>query len=272
MPAESPSPSAAVTAVPAVWTFPALGALPGVVHGMTLRSGGVSAAPFDSLNLGLHVGDDPASVLENRRRAALAFGHSLDALTCAEQVHGGHVARVTAADAGRGARRFADALPGADALVTDSTDVLLALFFADCVPVFLADREGRGVGVAHAGWRGLVAGVVEATVRAMRDELGVPAERLLAAVGPSIGPGAFEVGEEVAARFPRSTVREGDGPPRVDLWRETALRLRDAGVPEGQITVAGVCTTADSERWFSHRRDGGRTGRMGAFIGLRRSP
>jgi YfiH family protein len=158
-------------------------------------------------------------------------------------------------------------------LVTDTPGLLLALFFADCLPVLLADTERRAVGLAHAGWRGLVAGIVENTVAAMRDSFGTDPATLIAAVGPGIGPCCFEVGEEVAAHFPGATLRSPKkARPSVDLAAAAASRLEAAGVPAGQITLAGECTACgDPARWFSHRRDRGHTGRMGALIGIRKS-
>jgi YfiH family protein len=240
---------------------------------MTTRTGGVSQGAFTALNLGLHVGDDRRRVIENRRRTAQALHLPASALVCAEQVHGGGVAVVGESDAGRGATAVETAIPAADALVTDTPGLLITLFFADCLPVLLADTERRAVGLAHAGWRGLVAGIVENTVAAMRDSFGTDPATLIAAVGPGIGPCCFEVGEEVAAHFPGATLRSPKkARPSVDLAAAAASRLEAAGVPAGQITLAGECTACgDPARWFSHRRDRGHTGRMGALIGIRKS-
>lgn len=253
------------------WTAPALAALPWLAHGVSRRDGGVSAAPFDALNLGLHVSDDPDAVRENRRRLAEAAGFSLDAMVCAEQVHRGAVAVVRAEDAGRGAIEFAGAVPGVDALVTDAPGVLLTLFYADCVPVVFADPERRAVAVAHAGWRGLVEGVLGNTVAAMRDAFGSEPSSLLAAVGPCIGPCCFEVGPEVAARFPAEAVapREESDKPHVDLPAAAARLLREAGLRAENVAVAGECTSCLPALYFSHRRDKGRTGRMAAFAGIK---
>ena len=250
-----------------------LESIPGLGYRFTERNGGVSAPPFASLNLGLHVGDDPEAVRENRLRAAEALGFSLSQMVCGEQVHGGNVAVVTRQDAGRGATDFASALPGVDALVTETPGVLLALFFADCVPVLLADPVRRVVAFAHAGWRGLVTGVIANTVTTMGTHFGCNPSDLIAAIGPCIGPEMFEVGQEVAVHFPNETIAPAhpEGKPHIDLPSATLRLLLEAGVPPGQVTISGFCTYSDSTRWFSHRRDAGRTGRMGAFIGLRDS-
>ncbi|MBC8136906.1 MAG: peptidoglycan editing factor PgeF [Fibrella sp.] len=253
------------------WTAPNIAALPSFVHGFTRRNGGASEPPFDSLNLGLHVGDEPEAVRENRARVAEMLGFDLDRMVCAEQVHGGSVAVVSSLDAGRGATVLAEAIPGVDALVTNDRRVLLALFFADCVPVFLTDEQRGVTAIAHAGWRGIVAGVLENTLMTMQCQFGTVPSDVQAAVGPCIGKARFEVGAEVAAHFPDNTIAPDfpGGKPHVDLSAATVGRLRRAGVFPENIFESGECTVFCSERYFSHRRDQGRTGRMGGYIALR---
>lgn len=250
------------------WQAEHLRYLPWLAHGFTLRGGGISTGSFASLNLGLHVGDEADCVIENRNRAATALGFRIGRMVCAQQVHGGSVAVVTGRDVGRGAEKYPDALSGTDALITVETGVLLTLFFADCVPVFLADTEKQVVAVVHAGWRGAVAGVVENTVTAMAEEFGSQPTCLRAAVGPGIGACCFEVGEEVAHQFPGYVTRSDAG-VRVDLPGAIAGQLRALGVPPDNIVVSTECTSCLPGIYFSHRRDGGRTGRMGAYIGIR---
>ena len=254
------------------WQSPQLAGLEWLAHGVTERAGGVSDGGWASLNLGLHVGDDADAVAENRRRAAAALGFGFDDLVCAEQVHGGNAAVVGEAEAGRGARGNADALPGVDALVTDTSGLLLALFFADCVPVLLVDPLRRVVGIAHAGWRGLVAGVLRNTVATMGRTFGSRPADLVAGIGPCIGVCCYEVGQEVSNRFDPADVRTGadtDCSPHVDLAAAAARQLRAAGIPAERIDHAGHCTSCLSDRYFSHRRDRGGSGRIGALIGLR---
>jgi YfiH family protein len=245
--------------------------LPWLAQGVTERGGGASEGAFATLNLGLHVGDDGGAVVENRRRVAGNLGFTLDRLVCAEQVHGGDVAVVTAADAGRGARAHGDALPGVDALATNTPGLLLSLFYADCVPLLLADPPNRAVAVAHAGWRGLVADVIANTVSQMGRAFGTRPYDLLAAIGPCIGPCCYEVGDDVAAHFPEDVRKpsSGGGRPHVDLAGAAARQLRGTGVSSGSITLSEQCTSCLPDRYFSHRRDSGRTGRIGALIGIR---
>jgi len=252
------------------WNSPLIAAEAEICHGVTERGGGVSAAPFGTLNLGLHVGDLPEAVVANRQRVAEAAGLGLARMVCAQQVHGAQVAVVTGADAGRGAVAFDTAVPGVDALVTDTEGLLLTLFFADCLPILLADPVRQVVAVAHAGWRGLVGGVIENTIAAMVEGFGVRAEDMTAAVGPGIGTCCFEVGPEVAERFPAAHVIRGEiGQSHVDLPGAARQRLQEAGVPADRIVVCEDCTACHTDRYFSHRREEGRTGRMAAFIALR---
>jgi len=185
--------------------------------------GGVSRGPFGSLNLALHVGDDDEAVVENRRRALGALGGRLEELVVAEQVHGTTVTVVASEAAGRGSRSLLDAVPGTDALVTHGPGLTLAVLVADCAPVVLFDPHAAVVGCAHAGWRGALGGVIEATIEAM-GSLGARPERLLVGVGPAIAGQRYEVGDEVAdaARrhlgpHPRCLSADSGGRWRLDL-------------------------------------------------------
>jgi polyphenol oxidase len=232
------------------WVLP-----PGVHAAFTLRSGGASAAPCDSLNMALHVGDDPAAVAANRRLVAGALGLPGEPAWL-EQVHGTIVADL---DAG--------APPGpADAAVTRRAGQVLAIMVADCLPVLLASEDGKVLGAAHAGWRGLAAGVLEATITAM----GVPPGHLRAWIGPGIGPAHFEVGDEVRVAFLARDLGAGAafrpserGRWLCDLHALARRRLAAAGVTA--VAASAVCTYAAEDRCFSFRRDG-RTGRMAALL------
>jgi YfiH family protein len=243
----------------------------GFVHGFTTRLGGVSAPPFDTLNLGGKWGDDPARVAENRRRLEQAAGGPI---TFARQVHGAAVVRVRAgeAPAAVGARE-------ADALCTDAPGVRLGIYVADCIPAVLADPRRGVFAAAHAGWRGTVAGVLPATVRALRDEFGSRPEDLRVALGPAIGACCFEVGPEVVAAFEalipdaraRGVVlpspRGAPGKSNVDLKRANRMLLEAAGVAPEAIDARPDCTHHERARFFSFRRDGGATGQLAGFIG-----
>jgi hypothetical protein len=240
------------------WIEPEWRMPPGVRALTTLRAGGVSGGPFASLNLGLHVGDDRGAVLENRARLARAADLPGEPVWL-KQVHGIHVCRATSATRGE---------PEADGAVTGERGVVCAVLTADCLPVFLARTDGSAVGVAHAGWRGLAAGVVEAVVRVLPGS-DAPVSAWL---GPAIGPAAFEVGPEVhdafVNRHPEDAAgfRPGHGDRYLaDLYALARARLSRAGVA---AVGGGDCCTHDDDRlFFSHRRDG-LTGRMASLIWL----
>jgi YfiH family protein len=238
----------------------------------TTRAGGVSRPPFDSCNLGLHVGDDTRAVTANRARVAALL--PADSRLCwLQQVHGTDVVEA-GVDEGAGGRAAA-APAEADALWSRAPGMACAIMTADCLPVLLCSRGGDVVGAAHAGWRGLAAGVLEALVAAMDTD---PAH-LLAWMGPAIGPRAFEVGAEVRDAFLRAAGSAepataacfrpsggGSGAFYADLYALARLRLSAAGV--GAVYGGGLCTYGDPARFFSHRRDG-ETGRMAAVIAIR---
>jgi hypothetical protein len=237
-----------------VLTWPAFGGFDVDVL-VTTRSGGVSAGPYASLNLSLNVGDDPAHVLENRRRVLAALGAGLEDAVFAQQVHGAAAEVVGLADRGRGTREAADAIPAADALVTADPGPVLAVLAADCVPVVLYDPVAHVLACAHAGWRGTVAGAAASAVRAMASLGSRPAD-VVVGLGPAIAPGRYQVGAEVAEAAAKafgaraSAVLHPAGPEqwRFDLWTANRLVLQAAGVPGGQIhgtdTATGPITPA----------------------------
>ncbi len=246
------------TGLPEIVRPRTLDGLPGIQAGFSTRRGGVSAAPYDGLNLGRSTDDAPESVDENRRRFFAAFGAAPEQAAIAGQVHSADVLRVDVGGLYR----------GVDGLVTRTPGVLLCITAADCASVLLADPVARVVGACHAGWRGAVGGIAEETLSQMAA-LGADVARVVAYVGPCISPAAFEVGPEVAVHFDAANVRAGAGDRAfVDLPGEIRLRLLRAGVAESAIETDGACTALDpGQRFFSHRASGGRTGRMmGAIV------
>ncbi|TCZ59931.1 peptidoglycan editing factor PgeF [Roseicella aquatilis] len=234
-------------------TTPALGGLTGLRHGFFTRRGGVSEGPWAALNCSLSGQDDRDRVRENRRRAAGALGLDLPALHGLTQVHGIEVAEVDAAGWAEGHG------PKADAMVTRRPGIALGVITADCAPVLLADPRAGVIGAAHAGWRGAVTGVIEATLAAM-ERLGAERARVVAAVGPCIAQASYEVGPdlraEVLARDPEDARFLAPG-RREDRWQfdlagYCAFRLSAAGV--ATVETAGVDTLAEEARFFSHRR------------------
>jgi YfiH family protein len=219
---------------------------PGVRAFVTERGGGVSTGAYASLNLGLHVGDDPDSVAENRRRLRRLAGLPAEPAWLA-QVHGTRIVDLDALEAA--------APPEADGAVASRAGAVCAIMTADCLPVLLADRGGSRVGAAHAGWRGLAGGVLAAAVAAMRT----PPERLVAWLGPAIGPAAYEVGDDVRSAFVRADplaaacfAANPRGRWQADLYALARRSLAAAGVEA--VYGGGFCTFAETDRFFSHRR------------------
>jgi YfiH family protein len=252
----------------------------GVRAAFTLRTGGVSVAPYDSLNLGARIGDSPDAVAENRRRVREKLRLPAEPVWLA-QVHGVEVVELGAlgvardtgtagggapvdAAAGRGEPR--DRSPAGDASVARGAGQVCAIRVADCMPVLFAARDGSVVGAAHAGWRGLAGGVLEATIA----RLGVPAKELVAWMGPAIGPKHFEVGEDVRAAFTitdagaaSAFVANARGRWQCDLYALARRRLSSLGV--SGIYGGGWCTFGEADQFFSYRRDR-QCGRMAALI------
>jgi len=241
----------------------------GLSHAIFTRHGGVSHPPFATLNLSRSVGDAPEAVAENHRRATATLGIALERLCTSWQVHG---AQALVLDQPNWGER---PLPQADILLTNQPDVWLSMRFADCVPILLYDPVHRAVGLAHAGWRGTLAGAARAAVVAMDTAFGTRPADLLAGIGPAIGPCCYRVGPEVVEAFRKAFGHEAtawlrpaeDGVRYLDLWEANRWQLVAAGVR--QIEAAELCTAHLRHEFFSHRGDQGRTGRFGVVIGLR---
>lgn len=242
----------------------------GVPHAFSTRVGGVSPPPFDSLNLGNPSGCD---VLDDGERIERNYALLQGAIGCGgmercrlHQVHGSIVRAVRAGEP------FESGVKG-DALTSDDRTRVIAVRVADCVPVLIASTDGAFVAAIHAGWRGVVAGVVGAGVQQLRERCG--ASPLVAAVGPCIGFEPFEVGPEVVTEFERvfgsdaPVRRRDDGKGRIDLRTAVKLQLRGAGLNEDGIDTTDRCTSRDADEFYSHRRDRGITGRMAALIAPR---
>jgi YfiH family protein len=243
-------------------TFPANGRLR---HAVFTRQGGVSPAPFESLNLSVSVADDKENVYANRRRAFGLYGRNTHNVVHAHLVHGNEVARVTQANNGSW-------VGPVDALITDEPGCAMTMNFGDCAPILLYDPQQHAVGLGHAGWKGAMVDLPGAMVRAMQREFGSRPESLLAAVGPCIGPCCYEVGEAVISAAhkafddPQTLLharQEFEG-PTFDLPEANRRNLQRAGVR--QIEMSGLCTACRTDLFFSHRAEKGRTGRFGAIV------
>jgi YfiH family protein len=239
----------------------------GPLHGFLGRRGGKSAGAYAGLNLSFRVGDDPEIVKDNFCDMKKAVGaHNLK-ITIMKQVHGGHIVEVTdpsLKEAGE-----------ADGMVTDEKGIFLGVLTADCVPILFSVRGRNVAAVAHAGWRGTLAGIAGKMVRHLRDRYNVDAGSVEAALGPSIGACCYEIGADVSGPLigkwgsaAAKSLQSKDGKKFLDLRELNRLLLQDAGVPSEQIFQVGSCTSCAREDFFSYRRDQKETGRQISFIGF----
>lgn len=250
-----------------------------VRHGFSTRLGGVGKKPYDTLNLALHVGDEPDDVIENRNRVCDIFDVDITKIVTCQQVHGTNIEVVGAKHAGIGARSYDEAFSDTDGVITNRPGLLLATFYADCVPIFILDPVKKVVGSIHAGWKGTVAGIGAVALERMKSEYGSEPADCLIGIGPSIGPCCYEIDSpvinELSRKFPwwREVISEsGAKLQHLNLWETNRRILTDAGVPEKNIEIAGECTCCSQELLFSYRGGQGVTGRMGAFIMLKGIP
>jgi YfiH family protein len=256
---------------------------PYLTAGITTRTGGESAAPFCSLNCGLHVGDVPEHVVANRKRLAETLQLPFEASTYAEQIHGSEVAVVTGKEKGMGRESRETAIQAKDAMITSEKGIALHTLYADCVPLYFFDPKRQAIGMAHAGWKGSVLKIAMATVTKMANTFGSKPEDMLAAVGPSIGGCCYEVDDRVigqvdkvltefeATREEKERVYHPQPEPgkyRLNLKELNRQIMIKAGILSSRIEVSTLCTSCRTDLFFSHRKEGGQTGRMAAWMAM----
>lgn len=260
------------TGVPFLY-FRRLAAQKGVRHGCSTRAGGVSSGCFSSMNLGFGRGDSEENVLENYRRICGAIGIRVESVVLPDQVHELTVRRASKADCGKGLFLPRD-YTSVDAQITNEPEVALAVFGADCVPVFFYDPETRAIGTAHAGWRGTIGRIAGRTVTAMQREFGCRPETMQAYIGISVCGNCYTVGGETAQRFqeefPAAIRRdvEADDTWKLDLWKVNRMILEESGLKKEHIITGGVCTMCHPDILFSHRVAGDARGNMAGFLML----
>lgn len=265
-------------------------------HFFTTRYGGVSSDYLYSLNFSYSQGDIKENVDENYRRAAAHMGMSISDIVCSQQTHTTNVRKVTAADKGKGVVRERD-YTDVDGLITNEKGIILATFYADCVPLFIVDTVNKAIGLSHSGWRGTVGKMGKVTLDKMRAEYGTKPEAVQVGIAPSICQGCYEVSEDVALAFENVfvrddakaeeylvryrqdytqkdvedclTVRKENGKYQLNLWYANFRVFRDAGVPDENIEVTDVCTCCNPNLLFSHRASKGKRGNLGAFLMLK---
>ncbi len=245
--------------------FPILSQINGLQHAITTRSGGSSTRPYESLNLGYHVGDDANRVRENRQFVARELGFNVENFVAAQQTHSANIAVVTPANRGCGALDWESAIPETDALVTNETNVALMILVADCAPLLFVDETHHALAVVHAGWRGATQRIASKTVTEMAERFGTKGDDLRVGIGPTLCPQCFEIGNEVAdiARniAPRSIIKNG-AKPHLDLRRLLRDDLCSVRVLDSQIEVMERCPRCATGTFFSHRGENGKTGRF----------
>lgn len=241
----------------------------GILHGIFCRHGGVSPAPWQSLNLGGSLGDSRENIIENRRRIFSIFNFPIESLFDVWQVHGADVICTTAP------RPLDAPHQKADAILTDEMTITLFMRFADCVPILLFDPVKQVVGLVHAGWQGTVKKIVTAAIRTMEKQYACDTTDIICGIGPSIGPDHYEIGSDVAKQVQNvfsdrseELLIKRDRKTYLDLWAANRIQLEELRVKS--IEVSGICTACHIDDWYSHRQEHGRTGRFGAIISLRK--
>lgn len=259
-------------------TYPAFEREDGILHGFSTRLGGVSQGIYSSMNLSFTRGDEEAAVKENYRRIANAIGFCVEDLVTSDQTHTANVRKVTESDRGKGILTPRD-YKDVDGMITDLPGIVLATFYADCVPLYFVDPVHQAIGLSHSGWRGTVQKIGLATVRKMQAEYGSNPKDILAAVGPSICQECYEVSEDVIEQFRHAFdqkhyaklfYQKKNGKYQLNLWEANKIVFAEAGISEEHISMPGLCTCCNPEFLFSHRASHGKRGNLAAFLGIKK--
>ena len=262
-----------------VWlSYPAFEKFPDIVQAFSTRLGGVSQGIYSSMNLSFTRGDDDAAVHENYRRLAAAVGFEAEDIVTSDQTHTANVRVITEEDRGNGItkpRQYTDV----DGMITNVPGLVLATFYADCVPLYFVDPVHHAIGLSHSGWRGTVAKIGAVTVERMREEYGSDPGDIYSAIGPSICQDCYEVSEDVIQEFRTAFgrkdwdvlfYRKENGKYQLNLWEANRIIMQEAGIREEHISMPGICTCCNPEFLFSHRASHGKRGNLGAFLGIRK--
>lgn len=259
-------------------TWPEFEKIPGFVHGFSTRLGGVSEGIYSSMNLSFTRGDKEEAVRENYNRISAALGFSPEDIVISDQTHTANVRVITAEDRGNGItkpRPYTDV----DGMITNVPGLVLATFYADCVPLYFADPVHKAVGLSHSGWRGTAAGIGAVTVKELQKHYGTRPEDIYAAIGPSICQDCYEVSEDVILEFQKTFSRElwkdifyrkENGKYQLNLWEANRQILLGAGILPEHISMPNLCTCCNPEFLYSHRASQGKRGNLGAFLGIKR--
>lgn len=249
-----------------------------LIAGFTTREGGESKLPYSSFNLGLHVHDEEISVIKNREKLASQLHFPTSNWVCTEQIHDNHIKKVSKLDAGKGVHHYTDSIKGTDGIYTSDHNILLTSAYADCVPLYFYAPTKQLIGLAHAGWKGTVKDIAGKMVQLWTEQEKVAPEDIYVTLGPAIEKCCYVVDDRVIDQvkniisenqfFPYEEICKGQY--RLHLKQLNHYLLRQAGVPENNILISSYCTSCKNDLFFSHRKDGGKTGRMLSFIGFRK--
>ncbi|HEY3415759.1 MAG TPA: peptidoglycan editing factor PgeF [Armatimonadota bacterium] len=244
--------------------------------GVTTRAGGHSLPPYASLNLALHVGDDPERVIANRRTFCATLGLDFEKYTCAQQTHGANCRIVTPDLAGRGRLALEDALPDTDALLTAEREIPITICLADCTPIVFYDPVRHVGAVTHAGWQSTALRIAQQTVYYLQLKFDCRAEDILAGIGPAIASCCYQVNQPTVDKLTRSFpydppiyVMKDDGRPYPDIAQANYQQLRTAGLPPEHLELSALCASCHADEFFSARKLGTPTGRFSAYLCLR---
>lgn len=259
-------------------TYPAFEELDWTVHGFSTRLGGVSRGIYGSMNLSFTRGDEEVCVRENYNKIAAAMGFRAEDIVTSDQTHTCNVRKVTEEDRGKGIvvpRNYTDI----DGMITDVPGLVLATFYADCVPLYFADPIHRAIGLSHSGWRGTVQKIGAVTIKKMTEEYGSDPADIKVAIGPSICQKCYEVSQDVIEEFKNAFDQiyweklfyaKKNGKYQLNLQEANRIIFMESGIPEGNISMPNICTCCNPEFLFSHRASHGKRGNLGAFLGIKR--
>lgn len=258
-------------------TYPVFEQLPDIVHCFSTRIGGVSKGIFSTMNFSFGRGDDDNAIRENYRRMGDAVGFSIEDIVASNQTHTTNVRLIREEDRGNGVV-CPNAFRDVDGMITNIPGLVLATFYADCVPLYFVDPVHKAIGLSHSGWKGTVGKIGKVTIEKMQEEFGSAPDQILTAIGPSICQDCYEVSEDVILEFQNSFsqkhwnrlfYRKENGKYQLNLWEANKIIFLEAGIKEEHISMPGICTCCNPEVLFSHRATHGKRGNLAAFLGIR---
>ncbi|MGA1825919.1 MAG: peptidoglycan editing factor PgeF [bacterium] len=242
-------------------------------HLVTTRLGGYSKKPYNSLNIGFHVGDSHANVLKNRKLVCNKLGYALDSMVSMQQSHGANIKVLDSAYKGRGARNWEDGIANVDGVITNNRELVLLSMSADCGMSMFYDPGKKVLALAHSGWRGIAKGVVRNIIETMETIFSCERSEILVGIGPTICERCYEIGSEIRAIFEqtfpfdkqRIFSKSSNGSQSLNIVKSLELQLLAEGIKPNHIETSNLCNSCESEEFFSYRRDNKKTGRMGIF-------